>query len=299
MTWKPDICLYHFPCDDGFAAAWVVRRKFPAVALRPTNYGQPFPDVDIDGKNLLIVDFSYKPDALAGLAARAKSIVILDHHKTAEADLKDVNRAAGGHIDNVQRLFDRMDGYGMNVLAEFDMTRSGAALAWNFCFPGELPPLLIRHIEDRDLWQFELEHTRCLSLLLRSYPYDFLIWDALMEAFEGVDDGTQDNVLREARAIERFYDAKLAEMLPAVILKTIGRWRDVPVAHAPYAFASDLAHEMLKAYPDAPFAAVVVDAYGGRTYSLRSDDSRQDVSEVAQMFGGAGHRNAAGFRVPA
>jgi len=72
----------------------------------------------------------------------------------------------------------------------------------------------------------------------------------------------------------------------------------VPVAHAPYAFASDLAHEMLKAYPQAPFAAVVVDAYGGRTYSLRSEDGRRDVSEVARSFGGGGHRNAAGFRVP-
>jgi uncharacterized protein len=42
----------------------------------------------------------------------------------------------------------------------------------------------------------------------------------------------------------------------------------------------------------------VVEAYGSRTWSLRSEDSRQDVSEVASTFGGGGHRNAAGFRVP-
>lgn len=294
--WVPDVCLYHFPCDDGFAAAWAVRRKFPDVVLLPTNYGQPFPEVDIDGKNVLIVDFSYKPEVLATLAARAKSIVILDHHKTAAADLKDVNRVVRGSVDNVQRLFDRMTGPGMNVLAEFDMARSGAGLAWAFCFPGFSAPRLIRHVEDRDLWRFAIEGTRSVSLLLRSYPYDFDVWTDLAAQFDNIDSG-QSAIMKEAQAIERFYDRKLAEMLPTATLQKIGDWDGVPVAHAPYAFASDLAHELLKAHPSAPFAAVVVDAYGRQTYSLRSEDSRQDVSEVARMFGGGGHRNAAGFRV--
>ncbi len=144
----------------------------------------------------------------------------------------------------------------------------------------------------------KLEHTRCLSLLLQSYPYDLAIWNDLMVAFDDVG-GARGNVLAEAHAIERFYDQKIAEMLPTVEIKKIGKWDGVPVAHAPHAFASDLAHAMLKAHPDAPFAAVVVDAHGGRTYSLRSEDSRQDVSEVARSFGGGGHRNASGFRVPA
>jgi uncharacterized protein len=295
--WRPDICLHHFPCDDGFAAAWVVNRKWPEVVLKGTNYGQPFPEIDIDGKNLLIADFSYKPDELAGLSARAKSIVILDHHKTAEADLKDVKRVVGASCENVQDIFDRMAGPGMNVLAEFDMARSGASLAWQFCFPGENMPQLIRYVEDRDLWLMKLEHTRSLSLLLQSYPYDLAVWNDLMVAFDDVG-GAQASVLIEARAIERFFDRRLAEMLPTAVFKQIGKWKGVAVAYAPYAFASDLGSALLKAHPDAPFTAVVVDAHGARTWSLRSDDSRQDVSEVARMFGGGGHRNAAAFRVP-
>jgi nanoRNase/pAp phosphatase (c-di-AMP/oligoRNAs hydrolase) len=34
-------------------------------------------------------------------------------------------------------------------------------------------------------------------------------------------------------------------------------------------------------------------------YSLRSEDSREDVSEVAKQFGGGGHRNAAGYQIGA
>lgn len=302
MTWTPDICIYHFPCDDGFASAWVARKRWPGITMAPTNYGQPFPDADFRGKNVLIADFSYKPDAVSELmmSLGARSIVMLDHHKTAQADLKDFQvelcggaqfRATnvGGMLSDMREL-DRPA-----VLARFDMERSGASLTWEFCFPDHEQPPFIAMIEDRDLWRMKLPSTRAFSLYLRSFPYDFDAWDVIAQ--EIVDDTAA--VLDEAHAIERFYDRKIAEMLPTAVIRDIGKWKCVPVAHAPYAFASDLANEMLKAHPAAPFAAVVVDAYGARTYSLRSTDDRQDVSEVARSFGGGGHRNAAGFRVPA
>lgn len=296
--WKPDVCLYHFPCDDGFASAWVARRKWPDVVMAPTNYGRMFPDIDYRGKNILIADFSYKPDAISELMVSfgARSIVMLDHHKTAEADLGDFKIEICGNAkftaaDVAGCFSDMAELHRPKVLARFDMQRSGAALTWEFCFPDEPMPTLIAAIEDRDLWRFAIPDTRAISLLLKSYPYDFDIWDRL------IADGAVPAAER-GREIERFYDQKIAEIVPTAILKDIGKWKGVPTAHAPYAFASDLAHELLKAYPAAPFAAVVVDAYGGRTYSLRSEDGRQDVSEVAKTFGGGGHRNAAGFRVP-
>lgn len=298
MSWTPDVCLYHFPCDDGFASAWVARRRWPNIVMAPTNYGLMFPDVDYRGKNLLIADFSYKPDAISELMMTfgARSIVMLDHHKTAEADLKEFKVEICGTAKftaaDVGGMFcDMAELDRPQVIARFDMQRSGAALTWEFCFP-ELPmPNLIAAIEDRDLWRFAMPATRAISLLLKSYPYDFDVWDRLIAqgAISAAERGLE---------IERFYDQKIAEIVPTAMLKDIGKWKGIPTAHAPYAFASDLAHELLKAHPAAPFAAVVVDAYGGRTYSLRSEDSRQDVSEVARTFGGGGHRNAAGFRVP-
>jgi uncharacterized protein len=295
--WKPDVCLYHSPCDDGFACAWIVRGKWPDCVLAPTNYGLAFPDIDIVGKNLLIADFSYKPEVLADLLKRgAASIVILDHHKTAEADLAAFKVGAAGLVlENVDLMLRAgADVLRPPILARFAMEHSGAALTWEFCYPDRPLPIMLQFIEDRDLWRFNLKETRAFTLYLRSFSYDFPTWDAISQAVE-----TDPNmVMGSAFSIERFYDQKLAEMLPTAVWKNIGKW-NVPVAHAPYAFASDLAHELLKAHPDAAFAAVVVDAYGGRTYSLRSEDSRQDVSEVAKSFGGGGHRNASGFRVPA
>lgn len=303
MTWAPDVCVYHFPCDDGFGAAWAVRRKWPGVILAPSNYGLPFPEKDIDGRdfvysdrmNLLIADFSYKPDVLADLARRFKSIVILDHHKGAAEDLAGVPGMEGGDHRGVSALLDRDFG-ASNVVAEFDMQQSGAMLAWRFCFPGEPVPLLIEHIADRDLWRFKLEHTRKLSLLLRSFDYDLDMWNIIAEGLEHETDRLR--WLGEAVAIERFYDRRIADIADTATLRKLGEHDGVPVAHAPYSFVSDVAHVLLERHPEAPFAAVIVDAYGGRTWSLRSEDSRVDVSAVARGYGGGGHRNAAGFRMP-
>jgi oligoribonuclease NrnB/cAMP/cGMP phosphodiesterase (DHH superfamily) len=290
--WKPDVCVYHFPCDDGFASAWIAKKKWPDLRLAPTNYGLPFPEKDIDGKPLdiegkdvLIADFSYKPAELARLGERATSVRVLDHHKTAEADLRDYT----GSSLSVMRNFN-----GGGVLAYFNMEHSGAALTWDFCFPDDPMPVMIQFIEDRDLWRFALPETRPFSLYLRSFPYDLDVWGGIADQVEN----DANLVIGEALAINRFFTRQVADIVLTATRKSIGKWKDIPTAHASYEFVSEVAHQLLQKHPDAPFAAVVVDAYGDRTWSLRSEDARQDVSEVAKQFGGGGHRNAAGFRVP-
>lgn len=237
--WKPDICIHHFPCDDGFASAWVARRTWPDITIKGTNYGLPFPDVDVLGKNILIADFSYKSDVLGGIMMRgARSIVMLDHHKTAQADLVDFNIETRAPVQFCAQdvdgfLRDYADLGRPPVIAHFDMNRSGAALTWEFCNPGFDPPAFIAMIEDRDLWRFKLPHTRAFSLYLRSLDYDLAEWDYLATRFNG----DQASVMREAAAIERFYNRKIAEILPTATLKSIGKWKGVPVAHAPYSLS--------------------------------------------------------------
>jgi nanoRNase/pAp phosphatase (c-di-AMP/oligoRNAs hydrolase) len=48
---------------------------------------------------------------------------------------------------------------------------------------------------------------------------------------------------------------------------------------------------------EAPFAACYYDKPGARVFSLRSrGDDGMDVSAIAAIYGGGGHRNAAGFQ---
>jgi len=77
------ICIYHGNCADGFTAAWAVWRALgDAVEFVPGIYGAAPPDVA--GADVIMVDFSYKRPVLDALADRARSVLALDHHKTAE-----------------------------------------------------------------------------------------------------------------------------------------------------------------------------------------------------------------------
>lgn len=71
--------------------------------------------------------------------------------------------------------------------------------------------------------------------------------------------------------------------------------RKVPVCNMPPVWASDAANRLAEGNP---FAATYVDGATARHFSLRSDAAGLDVSEVAQRYGGGGHKHAAGFKVP-
>lgn len=154
MTSVPQktMCIYHGNCADGFGAAWVVRKALgPDVEFHSAYYGEPAPDVT--GKNVIIVDFSYKYDALIALADKAESVLVIDHHKTAMADLVDVPQAEPHYEAHKKNITGKLH-------ALFDINRSGAGLVWDFFFPQHQRPDLINHIEDRDLWRFNLPGTR-------------------------------------------------------------------------------------------------------------------------------------------
>lgn len=303
MTWKPDIFIYHDPCDDGFGAAWAVWQRWGSeVEYVPAAYGKDPPDVA--GKHVLIGDFSYKAPVIERLAAAAGSIVILDHHKSAMEDLAQL-----GQMDVAPEPFDiRSVSACLHALAlegcppvipYFDMNKSGARLVWEFCHPeavGDMVPDLIKYVEDRDLWRFALPSSRAFTLYLKSMPRDFSTWSEINTDLIYRD--IREKLLREARAIERFYDQQIGRIRRNVRTITLAGF-NVPAVNCPGELASDVGNAMLAADPAAPFSVTYCDRPGGtRSFSLRSDDNRVDVARIAQRFGGGGHRNAAGFEVP-
>lgn len=307
MNTKPKIIvIYHGNCADGFGAAWAVRQRFgDAAEYFPGVYQDAPPDVT--NRNVILVDFSYKRGVLQQMAKTAHSIFVLDHHKSAEEDLHSGHKDGepypivrydepqwvglmhwSRHMLNVDMVHNEG---GNEIYAYFDMDRSGAGIAWDFFHPGVERPALINHIEDRDLWRFALPGTREIQANVFSYPYDFEVWDELMD---------RDTKLLwlGGESIERKHFKDIAELL-----KVCQRTMDigvetsyhVPVASLPYTMTSDAGHAMAEGHP---FAACYWDTAEGRCFSLRSQDTGLDVSLIAKEYGGGGHARAAGFRVP-
>lgn len=290
--WAPDYCVYHHGCDDGFGALWAITKRWPSVIPIEGKYGGTVWPSDLAGKNVLFVDFSLKRDQMIALVTgeTPASIVVLDHHKTAESELSDwiVEPAIMGVVVPVEEALGFHANMGkLPIVAHFDMNKSGARMAWEFAFPNADVPELIKYIEDRDLWRFRYDQTKAVSAALRSYEHDMALWDRFA--------AKPWLLVSEGQSILRAHEKNVASFVRNAYWREVGGVR-VPVVNVPWGYVSDCANELLKLYPDAPFAAAwFMRSEGKIQWSLRSEDSRMDVSEVAARMGGGGHRNAAGF----
>ena len=271
---KKHLCIYHKNCADGFGAALAVREWFHQNDVPeedrefvPAQYGDPeenYPDVK--GKFVMIVDFSYPRDVLIQMHADADSLIVIDHHKTAQEALKGLD------------------------FCHFDMSQSGAMLTWKYCFPDPEThpvPKLIEYIQDRDIWTKALPNTDAVSAALQSLPKTFEHWEPYLYD-QNINDlmiSGQSILMYQQRHIEKVANSKL----PMVYF--CGH-------HVPCINSTTLISEIGNAISqNYPFAMMYFDTEDKRVYSLRSAKDGVDVSEIAEQFGGGGHFHAAGFSV--
>lgn len=268
---KP-LCIYHGNCADGFGAAWVFKRWADREFDFHAGVYQDAPP-DVTGRDVYLVDFSYKRAIVEKMREQASRLVLIDHHKTA--------------LDDLAPLIESR-----TIESLYSLENSGAVLAWRW-FHGyneEEMPQLLRHIEDRDLWRFALARTREIQANVFSYPYDFEVWDELMKA-------DPQKLADEGAAIERKHFKDIDELVKVCRREmTIGGIA-VPVASLPYTLTSDAGHLMATEHPS-KIGVCYWDTPAGRVFSLRSTDDGPDVSEIAKQYGGGGHAHASGFRVP-
>jgi len=265
--------FYHADCMDGFCAAVVARagilqRTDDEFELIPAQYHYTKPP-SVDGEEVYILDFSFQRRELEAMAGQARRLVVLDHHLTARDDL------AGEWPSNCD--------------IQFDMQRSGAGMTWDYFFAKTPRPLLVDLIEDRDLWKFERRGSRQLHFALQLMGFNVDRWTELLddrhEVLEAIELG---------RKYEDHHNWCVDQFVSMAIKGLIGEY-EVPMANAPYWFASDVAGKLAE---DAPFAATFFKRDERVSVSLRSRGAKGlDVGNIAKAYGGGGHANAAGFQV--
>jgi oligoribonuclease NrnB/cAMP/cGMP phosphodiesterase (DHH superfamily) len=308
--------LYHGNCYDGFGAAYSAwTRLKDAAKYIPVNYGQEFPRKEIDDKDLngivFILDFSYPKEEMLYWADFFQ-LVVLDHHKTAEANFKGLSHP--------------------NIKYFFDMNKSGARMAWEYFHPDKMKfenkyqikpngdvvdtdglimprmsiadleeladvttdkkihaeeikiPKLILHIEDRDLWQFKLDGSKEIHKALVSYPMDFKLW----ESFD------VEKLKVEGVALERMHNQLVDNIIKGSWMGKIGE-DSVPMVNTSIAW-SEVGHALLQKYPESKYVASFTEFEKEVMWSLRSREYF-DCSEVAKKFGGGGHKQASGFKI--
>lgn len=252
--------LYHGGCPDGFGAAYAAWKKFGDQAeYLPVKHGYPLPDIP-DGAQVWIIDFAYARQTLIDLSQRV-SLKVLDHHRTAQADLQGLD------------------------FAQFDMQRSGAVLSWNHFHPDTEVPQLLQYVQDQDLWIWALPDSSEICTALNIYPFEFEVWDHL----------SIEILRQEGQVVLRYKQQLIDQLLQKVDWITICGHK-IPAVNTPL-FASELGNQLCLKYPEAKFSACYADFDGKRKFSLRSV-GENDVAAIAAHFGGGGHRNASGLAIP-
>jgi uncharacterized protein len=257
--------LYHAQCTDGFGAAWAAWKALKETAKYiPIHHGEPFPALPTDA-DVIMLDAAYPRPRHEELKTLVRSLTVVDHHKT---NLETIGKLPNVHID---------------------LSHSGATLAWLFFHPGEPIPELLKYVEDYDLWRFNLPSSLEIHAAIESYSYDFDVWCGLEQKI-----GTE-RFRADGEAILRYQKGVVENACKSVFWMTMAGHR-IPVVNATE-LTSEIGNRLCKLYPEAPFSAYYYEKENIRCWGLRSIGDF-DVTNIVKIYGGGGHKNAAGFTEP-
>lgn len=266
---KSDIVvIYHGECKDGFSGAWGAWKVFGNRARYiPYRHGD-VPKTDFSGADVYFIDLCYPLPELQLVKKANRRIVIIDHHKS------------------------NADKIAFADASLYKMEHSGSVLAWMYFHPKTVIPKLLTFIEDTDLGNWKLPHTKEAFAYIGAHPYNFKEWDRLARTFDHA-------VLRKKALAE----GKLVLAREKGIVEELAADAEEVEFEGYRCFAANspmlvtaIGTELTRRKP--PISIVWAKRAGHYRVSLRSV-GEVDVAKIAQKYGGGGHKNAAGFTVPA
>ena len=272
------LVIYHGNCHDGFCAAWLYwRSKYHDEYTKyiPSKYGYKPPSMRASD-TVYLFDFSYKREQLEKIHRQVRWLWVFDHHVSAQKDL------------------DGLD------YCTFDMQKSGARLVHEWLISkaqtdGDAPEYenwLVDYTEDRDLWRWKLPGSQETIAGLSTFPRKFRVWERLYGK-------GQEDLQRLGTPVYRYMNNVIRKYTkPKLVSYSVIGGEVVPSLNCtdPY-LVSEICGELNLQYSTMPFAATFVLKDDCIVYSLRTRREDVDVSKIASLYGGGGHKQAAGFKV--
>jgi oligoribonuclease NrnB/cAMP/cGMP phosphodiesterase (DHH superfamily) len=258
------VVIYHDDCFDGFTAAYYARLDETWVSAEyiPWSYDKPINPNDFIDAKMLIVDFSFPHDVILELKKATSYLLVIDHHKSAQEELKGIENTI------------------------FDMNECGASLTFKFFFQKEYEengfPDLIKYIRDRDLWKNEMPNTKEVNAWIRIQEKSFFNWNYLAANVPNDMIITAGKNILESNAASVKYISKFAYPCWICGKKAIAVNSSI--------FVSELGDSLLQGIP---VVIIYYDKADKKHVELRSKSV--DVAEIAKIYGGGGHKFAAGF----
>jgi hypothetical protein len=276
--------ITHGRCLDGFMSATIVRKwlienkvNIDNVVFLEVRHGINYNGLceKIKNKNVLICDYSF-PISLFNdmIKATNGNILILDHHKTAEQQLATVNKK----------------------YLVFDMTHSGAFITWTFMYGFNNIPNCVLYIEDNDIWTKQLPLTREFTSYIETLPYEYKEYNNLFDESYLINTVFTQGlgmVLKDTQ-----YIIQLSKQAITYFVEISGRYYFIACVSSSI-LRSDIGSHLLSYYKNINFTMIYSNNISRNytTVSYRSNNDKTDVSLIAKINNGGGHRNASGFGI--
>jgi oligoribonuclease NrnB/cAMP/cGMP phosphodiesterase (DHH superfamily) len=277
------LVLYHRDWD-GLVAAWVAKRAWEGRPFKLSNdtfeaisvqYGEPVPDAARSADRVYILDFSYPRDVLLKLRDEVDNLYVIDHHRAAKKDLEGLDPS----------------------WCMFSEKYSGAYMAWNYFNEDHMgrAPRLVDCVEDHDLWRFRMLASKEIRAVIGSYPQTFEACDELnVSLWE-----SPVHLVEEGAAIlryqEREIEAAVANAYPIAYPIALGSVLGLAVNCSTAGIISEVAGRL--AVKSGTFGACWFHVPAGHWVVEVRSRGDLDVSELANRFGGGGHKNGVGFQI--
>lgn len=281
---KHTILIYYHDDNDGLCSAAVAanyydRNEF-AIKFVAINYGkESWNEEEIRAaEKVWLVDFaSDRMDEF--VKACGSKLIWIDHHKTAMEKFPDLWNSS-------------------NIPGIRSIEKAACVLTWEFTHPEYVPPpAAVAYIGDKDIWKFEYIETRAFSAgfsLMVKNPDDNA-WDVLLDYSSEYED-TVNRIVSIGELLLEAQNYKLQKAFERGVDCIFHNWKARLVNTT--GNISELG-EFIYKKPEYDIAIMWQAVEDMVVFSLRSDSGSPDspdCAEIAQQYGGGGHKNAAGFQ---
>lgn len=287
----------HSHCTDGLVAASIMKYALqlshlvePEVIF--VSYGkeqEAISKANIDSETTIYcVDFAFNRDATLELCKKAYKVYVLDHHKTAYENLSDLEK-------NIY-----------NFYFTYDVDKSGASIVRDFCKEHlnlyshiklnqkEVLNKVVAMVEDRDLWLFRLPMTKEFSEYAFAYVEPNNI-ERMTKILFKYKDAQIVKLCQLGATIMEYKNNLIAKKIDAYIptYLTVDSTKLLIINETQPDLVSQLGNELCKKY-DIPVCLYNISGSEQKvSLSFRSMDHLEPVDNIARIFSGGGHRNAA------